>query len=66
MTTYDEAQTVASQHRAQFGDDVVRHDPEEWDGFLACEDCDWTVGFTPEADDYDWGDYDDAGWSEFG
>jgi hypothetical protein len=57
---YAEAQTAASQHRARYGDDVILHMPEEWDGFLACEDCGWTCGYDGPGWGDDWDDEEGA------
>jgi hypothetical protein len=51
MTSYDDAIKAAGGHRAQFGDDVIQHYAVEYDGFLACSDCDWTID-CESLDDY--------------
>jgi hypothetical protein len=46
--TYDEASDAASRHRAQFGDDVILHSPDDEGSFFACEDCNWTCVYDPD------------------
>jgi hypothetical protein len=57
VTGYDDAIKAASEHRAQFGDDVIQHFAVEYDGFMACFDC---GSFVCESlDDYYEDDEDD-------
>ena len=46
--TFDEAEIAAEVHRANKGDDVILHDPDDEGWGFAREDCGWVVAY-----DYD-------------
>ena len=54
--TREEAELAADAHRANFGDDVILHDPDDYGDFFGCEDCGWTLVYHPDVDpfDYEW------------
>lgn len=46
--TRERAQAWADQHRAEAGDDVVLHDPDDLGDCFVCEECGWIQVYVPE------------------
>jgi hypothetical protein len=55
MLTERFAEERARDHRVRFGDDVILHDADWYDGYAVCTDCDWSIVFTPDdfSEDFD-------------
>lgn len=53
---YPEAEAAASAHRGAYGDDVIRHDPEDEGWGFVCEDCGWVVVYVPFDEEAAWAD----------
>ena len=52
--TEQRAEQAAHDHRVRFGDDVITHDADWYDGYVVCQDCNWSTVFDPiRFDDFD-------------